>query len=295
MKKKTIVSLMVLAIVFVSLLHADTVFITPSDDMYTDVEHTTLPPENGELWVAEFQPAGHFERIMIKFNLEQLSGQTIESANLNLNRFTGCPDGGTTITDFYAITENWEEETWNPHTHIQFDDYVWATYGFNANGWHSIDITQLVQNWNENNLENYGILIKAQTGSKFSKFYSKEESNLNLRPYLEVTYTPVTISDNSIQEEISNLQNYPNPFNPSTTISFQINNNLKQNAKLEIYNMKGQKIKTFQITQSKIRNDNWVIWNGKNENNNSVASGVYLYTLIIGGKTVASNKMILMK
>ncbi|MCD4819490.1 MAG: DNRLRE domain-containing protein [Candidatus Cloacimonetes bacterium] len=297
MKKKIIVSLTILIMAFAVSIHADTVFITPSDDMYTDVEHSTLPPENGELWVAEFQPAGHFERIMIKFDIEQLTGQTIESASLNLNRFLGCPQGGTTTTDFYAITEDWNEETWNPHSHAQYDNYVWATYGFNVNGWHSIDLTQLVQNWIDNGLENYGLLIRAQTGSKFSKFYSKEHSNSNLHPYLEVNYTPVYISESSIHGTILNIQNYPNPFNPSTTISFEYSNEQNQQVELEIFNIKGERIKTFEISPESIREKlgiNKVFWNGKDENYNSVSSGIYFYRIRTANSMV-TKKMILLR
>ncbi|MEA1971997.1 MAG: DNRLRE domain-containing protein, partial [Candidatus Cloacimonadota bacterium] len=238
-----------------------------------------------------------FERIMIKFDLEQLSGQTIESATLNLNRFLGCPQGGTTSTNYYAITENWDEEIWNPHTHAQYDSYVWASYGFNVNGWHNIDITQLVQTWIDNGLENYGLLIRAQTGSKFSKFYSKEHSNSNLHPYLEVNYTPVSIDENTIQETNFNLQNYPNPFNPSTTISFEFSNEQNQKnkqIKLEIYNIKGQKVKTL-LNKSLSTGQHSVLWNGKDENNNPVNSGVYFYNLDIDGKIMTSKKMILLK
>ena len=292
MKKKIYTALAVLVFAFVTFVNADTVVITPCDDMYTDVEHPTLPPTTTELWVAEFQPMGHFERIMIKFDLDQFTGQTIESATLNLNRFLGCPQGGTTSTNFYAITEDWDEETWNSHTHAQYDSYVWASYGFNVNGWHNIDISQLVQAWINGDIENYGLLIRAQTGSKFSKFYSKEHSNSTLHPYLEVNYTPVNISDNSIQVKNSNLQNYPNPFNPTTTISFSITQN-SDFVNLEIYNVKGQKVK--QLVSSQLSaGQHSVEWNGKNENNKSVTSGIY-YCRLKSGNSVNSKKMILMK
>lgn len=293
MKKKIIVSLSILVIAFVSLIHADTVSITPCDDMYTDVEHPTLPPATTELWVAEFQPASHYERIMIKFDLDQLAGQTIDSATLNLNRFMGCPQGGTTSTNYYAITEDWDEETWNSHTHAQYDSYVWVSYGFNVNGWHNIDITQLIQAWIDEDVENHGLLIRAQTGSKFSKFYSKEHSNSNLHPYLEVNYTPVSINDHLIQEIIINLQNYPNPFNPSTTISFEFSNEQNQQngqTKLEIYNGKGQKIRQYSI----FNNRSSITWDGKDENNNPVVSGIYFYKLQTAGFS-QTKKMILMK
>jgi len=38
-----------------------------------------------------------------------------------------------------------------------------------------------------------------------------------------------------------------------------------------------------------------VIWNGTDKNNNPVSSGIYLSRLKVNGKTITSNKMILMK
>ncbi len=292
MKKKIFISLSILIIAFVSLIHADTIVIEPSDDMYTDVEHPTLSPVITELWVAEFQPVGHYERIMIKFDLSQLAGQTIESTTLNLNRFLGCPQGGTTSTNYYAITEDWDEETWNSHTHAQYDSYVWTSYGFNVDGWHNIDITQLVQAWIDEDIENYGLLIRAQTGSKFSKFYSKEHSDSNLHPYLEVTYTPASIGDNLIQDIVINLQNYPNPFNPSTKISFSILDGSQQ-TQIVVYNMKGQKVIT--LVNSKLdAGTHSVVWKGKDETGKTVPSGIYFYN-IKSGNLNTSRKMILMK
>ncbi|HHE37485.1 MAG TPA: DNRLRE domain-containing protein [Candidatus Cloacimonetes bacterium] len=301
MKKIFFISLAILVISFVSLIHADTIVIEPCDDMYTDVEHPTLPPTTTELWVAEFQPAGHYERIMVKFDLSQFAGQTIESATLNLNRFMGCPQGGTTSTNFYAITENWDEETWNPHTHAQYDSYVWASYGFNVNGWHNIDITQIVQSWINGDIENYGLLIKALAGSKFSKFYSKEHSNSNLHPYLEVDYTVGIDDENEINIPEIFTQNYPNPFsatgglaksgNPGTTIQFS----LPEQSKVEIviFNSKGEKIKEI-VSGNYPAGTHGVLWNGKDKNNSPFVSGIYFYR-IKTQKSVKTKKMILLR
>jgi hypothetical protein len=92
---------------------------------------------------------------------------------------------------------------------------------------------------------------------------------------------------------ISQISNYPNPFNPSTTISF----NLTQNsdfATIEIYNLKGQKVKTFLINSSTHQPINSVTWNGTDQNNKPVSSGIYIAYLKVG-KTEASCKMLLMK
>jgi len=91
--------------------------------------------------------------------------------------------------------------------------------------------------------------------------------------------------------QISNfkLTNYPNPFNPSTTIQFAAED--AENAEILIYNIKGQKIRKYSI----FNNQSSIIWDGRDENNQPVGSGIYFYRLNINGKIKISKKMILMK
>ncbi|MCD4820006.1 MAG: T9SS type A sorting domain-containing protein [Candidatus Cloacimonetes bacterium] len=105
----------------------------------------------------------------------------------------------------------------------------------------------------------------------------------------------VDTNDDYIVNKVVNLlsQNYPNPFNPSTTISFETTN-LIENTRIEIFNIKGQKIKTLEVKNEKL-GINEVVWNGKNENGKVVSSGIYFYNLILDSKVVDSKKMILMK
>ncbi len=71
-------------------------------------------------------------------------------------------------------------------------------------------------------------------------------------------------------------QNYPNPFNPETTIRYQIGQ--RGQVTLEIYNMLGQKIRTL-VHKSQSPGQHQIHWNGANDAGNSVASGIYIYSL----------------
>ena len=84
------------------------------------------------------------------------------------------------------------------------------------------------------------------------------------------------------------LTNYPNPFNPTTTISFNLT---AEDAKIEIYNLKGQKIKQL---LSNSAGEHSVIWDGTDENNQPVSSGIYFYQLK-SGKFSETKKCILLK
>jgi len=105
----------------------------------------------------------------------------------------------------------------------------------------------------------------------------------------------IELTGNYIENEnpkpaITSLSNYPNPFNPSTTITFSLNTNNTENADLSIYNLKGQLIKQYSVS-----NDQYsVTWNGIDSSGKSVSSGVYLYKLETGNKNY-TRKMILMK
>ncbi len=93
-----------------------------------------------------------------------------------------------------------------------------------------------------------------------------------------------------------NLWNYPNPFNPSSTIRF-CSALCKHNERLEIeiFNLKGQQVKTFSnlpFIQSHIQH---IVWNGTDQSNQPVSSGMYYAVLTQNGKTLASKKMLLLK
>ena len=85
--------------------------------------------------------------------------------------------------------------------------------------------------------------------------------------------------------------NYPNPFNPETTISYTIKDNTP--VTLEVYNMKGQKVKTL-VNDSKAAGNHTVVWTGVDDNNRAVASGVYFFKMS-AGKYSSTKKMIMMK
>ena len=86
-------------------------------------------------------------------------------------------------------------------------------------------------------------------------------------------------------------QNYPNPFNPTTTISFSVTQT-PSFVNLEIYNIKGQKVKTL-INDVLPPGNHSVVWNGKNDKNESVSSGIYFYRITAGDFTDTKKCVIL--
>ena len=102
----------------------------------------------------------------------------------------------------------------------------------------------------------------------------------------------VVANEEDIINSIGNkLQVFPNPFNPSTTIEFNLPEISK--TKISIYNIKGQKIKEL-INEALSAGNHQVYWNGKDEKNKIVSSGIYFVRLESADKTEIK-KIMLMK
>ncbi len=116
----------------------------------------------------------------------------------------------------------------------------------------------------------------------------------------QITFPPISgdVSSNEIllPAKIELLGNYPNPFNPSTTINFNSTAENTKSTEIVIYNLKGQKIRTIEyICRDNTGSSHSIIWNGRDENDEPVSSGVYFYRLKTNGETIASSKMLLLK
>ena len=85
--------------------------------------------------------------------------------------------------------------------------------------------------------------------------------------------------------------NYPNPFNPDTRIKFSVHE--AGNVRIDIFNSKGQKIRTL-VNEYLSANFYNMVWDGKDTNGYNVSSGVYFYKMD-AGKYTSTKKMILMK
>jgi hypothetical protein len=86
-------------------------------------------------------------------------------------------------------------------------------------------------------------------------------------------------------------QNYPNPFNPVTTIEFELTR--PETISLAIFSISGQKIHTL-ISEKYLPGTHRVQWNGRDEQGNPVASGVYFYQLRLNGQQ-QTKKMFLIR
>jgi hypothetical protein len=92
-------------------------------------------------------------------------------------------------------------------------------------------------------------------------------------------------------------QNYPNPFNPSTTISFILPQAGK--VKAQIYDLQGQLVRTLANGEFESGRHE-LYWDARHESGAIVATGVYLYQIVVTGENgearlVQTKRMTLVK
>jgi hypothetical protein len=83
----------------------------------------------------------------------------------------------------------------------------------------------------------------------------------------------------------------PNPFNPSTTLRFELQR--EGRARLEIFDLAGRRVRTL-LDESRPAGIHEIAWDGRGEDGNRVASGVYLVRLE-GQGFVESRRVALVK
>jgi hypothetical protein len=115
----------------------------------------------------------------------------------------------------------------------------------------------------------------------------------------------IPLGNNSIQlfvttqlkpQKFELLANYPNPFNPETWIPYKLAKD--SNVVIRIYDVSGCLIRKLNLAHQPagvyVGRANAAYWDGLNEAGETVASGVYFYS-IRAGEFSATRKMLLLK
>ncbi|RLC56370.1 MAG: hypothetical protein DRH89_05825 [Candidatus Cloacimonadota bacterium] len=221
---------------------------------------------------------------------EELAYMVIDGVNIQHNGlydpdeiFTFEPPQNLEVDHYYVFPDNiydltWDEPEFCSATLINYNIYV------NDEVYETVDANVM-------ELTIINAPINANSESIFYITALYENPIGESGPSNSVTCVAmVSIQENVIP--ISNLSNYPNPFNPTTTISFETTN-LQELSQIEIYNMKGQKIKTL-VNEVLMAGNHSVIWNGNNDLGEPVSSGIYFYKFEAGDFN-QTRKMLLLK
>jgi predicted outer membrane repeat protein len=169
---------------------------------------------------------------------------------------------------------------------------------FASTGDHPYEITQSSSCINMGTPDTTGLALPEFDLAGNPRIYEGFVTNVDMGAY-EFQGDPVNSEDELIPADNRPgiLSIYPNPFNPVTTISFALNTEETEKAELEIYNIKGQKVKKYLISnlQYSITNDQYsVTWDGTDSEGRSVPSGVY-FSKLTTDRQYSFRKMVLLK
>lgn len=115
------------------------------------------------------------------------------------------------------------------------------------------------------------------------------QGNIALAKTLNQSSTAV--ANDQIPVSFTLAQNFPNPFNPSTTIAYRLDTPVS--VRLAVYDMSGRAVKEL-VNGYQASGSYSVVWGGKNDRGESVASGTY-FTRLSVGSTSQMIKMLLVK
>lgn len=126
--------------------------------------------------------------------------------------------------------------------------------------------------------------------------YGNKSMHDNVPPYQFVT--GVRLESPMVPSGFSLQQNYPNPFNPTTSIRFDVAQQV--DAEIAVFDVLGRKVATL-ASERLMPGTYSTVWNGVNDHGQAVTSGVYYVRMVahgIGSKEdnfSAVRKVLLMK
>lgn len=199
---------------------------------------------------------------------ERLAGQQLYSIAMDVT--------GDNLTEFYILS--WYGNTTDYRQGFKILDMATNTVVFEkneTNAWYSYPSFADLDG--DGNIECYFIKYPyPYNGTYTYEVYSTNVSGINNE-------------NKPIRFELK--QNFPNPFNPSTEIEFSLNKS--ENVRLEIFDITGKSIKVL-LNDNLDSGNHKISWNGKNNFDELLPTGVYFYRLNIANNA-ETRKMIMLK
>jgi len=147
----------------------------------------------------------------------------------------------------------------------------------------------------EASMSGYAGLINAHVVAAEKLFRSAIKKATELYPLLDVRKSDRSMPYRRIPQSAL-AQNYPNPFNPETWIPYRLTE--EGDVTVRIYSASGNLVRGLELGHKPagfyISKSKAAYWDGRNDGGESVASGVYFYTIQAGDFT-AIRKMVVAK
>jgi len=231
--------------------------------------------------------------------MELLVQRWLNETWINHAKFTATYDNNGNDTE--SLLQIWENETWvneNKHTYSydangnliemldqQWENETWInnskeTYSYDANGNLIEELDQWWENetWINDEKQTYSYDANGNLIEKLNQRW-ENETWINDEKSTNTYEQYVGIEDETEKVDLTpakfTLSNYPNPFNSQTIIQFELPQ--ASTLSLNIYNLRGELIKSLSNEQRWAAGSHSLIWDGTDNQNRPVSSGVYLY------------------
>ena len=160
-----------------------------------------------------------------------------------------------------------------------------------------IDAAAAAPTLSKNQIEKYNLTAKDLAAwIRLAKQLNLTEPNLQQGIDVLEQLLAILNTQDRLPKNTALLPNYPNPFNPETWIPYQLAKPAR--VSISIYSVDGQLIRTLALGRLPAgiyhNKSRAAYWDGRNAFGESVASGVYFYTLTTNGFT-ATDKMLIRK
>ncbi len=166
--------------------------------------------------LAKTKPGDSF-RVLYRFDLSTLpAGEAVTSAVATFYVSGGDPAG--LPVNIYRITGNWTETgaRWN-NTSSDYDGTtVYGSFIPSAEGFVTVDITTLVNEWHNGTHKNHGLMFISTSADFESKYASKEWDTPAQRPFINIVTGPANTAptvvsgmpDTTVSKDSPAIDNY---------------------------------------------------------------------------------------
>lgn len=218
---------------------------------------------DGSEWVNAYQTSKDYdsnENLVLRLYDRWSVDSTWE--RLTRNTYSYSP-GGHRIS---VLSEGWDGAGW-------FNRYL-RNYGYDDNG----NVTLVTcETWLDESwvLDNSPFIIWGEFGNYY-QYYGAEAELFYTATTTDIEYYEVNVSEFSLS------QNFPNPFNPSTTLLYNLSEQV--DVTLTVYDITGRTVAIL-VNQTRLAGHYEAHWNGMDEMGKPVSSGMYFAKLQAGQYT----------